>query len=140
VAELMAGSIEGDIRPFAAWDGDEMVAAADPYVDRDIGSFNATSTLPGYRSRGAQTALIAACIKAAAEAGCRWVVAETGVLDEGMSSASLDNLKGAGLPPHYVGQNWVGHTPAATNDLIRMRIAEHKSSATALADDGKPRC
>ena len=113
-------------------------APDDLYVDQDVGSLNLTSTLAGYRSRGAQTALIATRIKTAAEAGCRWVVAETRVPDEGMSSAPLDDLKDSGLRPRYVGQNCVWRSPAAINDLIRMRIAERRSSAAALAGDGEP--
>lgn len=111
LADMMTGGINGGLAPFAAWDGDEMVAAANLYIHRDVGSLNATATLPTHRNRGAQTALISARIKAAAEAGCRWLVAETDVAEHGASSPSLNNLKRAGLQPRYVRQNWVWRTP-----------------------------
>jgi hypothetical protein len=111
LADMMTGRLDGGLKPFAAWDGDEMVAAADLYVHRDVASLNATATLSTHRNRGAQTALIAARIKASAEAGCRWLVAETGVAEPGTSNPSLDNLKRAGLRPRYVRQNWVWRTP-----------------------------
>jgi GNAT superfamily N-acetyltransferase len=111
LADMMTGGIDGGLVPFAAWDGDEMVAAADLYVHHDVGSLNATATLPTHRNKGAQTALISARVKAAAEAGCRWLVAETGVAEDGATNPSLSNLKRAGLQPRYVRQNWVWRTP-----------------------------
>jgi GNAT superfamily N-acetyltransferase len=105
-----------------------MVAAADLYVHGDVASLNATATLPAYRNRGAQTALITARIKAATDAGCQWLVAETGVPDEGTSSRSLDNnLMRAGLLPRYIRQNWVWRTPGdvgAVRGLPESRAAK----------------
>ncbi|MGY4649585.1 GNAT family N-acetyltransferase [Mycobacterium sp. URHB0021] len=111
LADMMTGGVGSGLQPFAAWQGDQMVAAADLYVHRDVASLNATATLPAHRNRGAQTALISARIKAATEAGCRWLVAETSVAEEGTGSSSLDNLKRAGLKPRYVRQNWVWRSP-----------------------------
>jgi GNAT superfamily N-acetyltransferase len=115
LADMMTGGVGAGLQPFAAWEGDVMVAAANLYVHRDVGSLNATATLPTHRNRGAQTAVIAACIKAATEAGCRWLVAETGVPEDGTSNTSLNNLTRAGLQPRYVRQNWVWRTPGAVS-------------------------
>ena len=111
LADMMTAGIDGGLQPFAVWDGEKMVAAADLYVHHGVGSLNATATLPTHRNRGAQTALIAARIRAAGKAGCRWLVAETAVAEHGTSSPSFRNLKRAGLQPWYVRQNWIWRTP-----------------------------
>ena len=93
-------------RPFAAWDRDEMVAAANLFVHGSMGSLNATATLDTHRNRGAQSALIAARAKEAANSGCRWVCAETGKPGDGEVNPSLTNLVRSGLRPLYERQNW----------------------------------
>ena len=93
-------------RPFAAWDGDEMVAAANLFVHGPVGSLNATATLDTHRNRGAQSALIAARAKEAANAGCRWLCAETGKPGDGEVNPSLTNLVRSGLQPLYERENW----------------------------------
>ncbi|OPX08718.1 GNAT family N-acetyltransferase [Mycobacterium sp. AT1] len=94
-------------RPFAAWDGDEMVAAANLFVHGPVGSLNATATLDTHRNRGAQSALIAARANEAANAGCRWLCAETGKPGDGEVNPSLTNLVRSGLRPLYERQNWM---------------------------------
>jgi GNAT superfamily N-acetyltransferase len=97
--------------PFAAWDGDEIVATANLFIHGEIGSLNTAATLPSHRNRGAQSALIAARAKEAANAGCRWLCAETGRPADGEINPSLNNLASAGLRPLYYRQNWTW-TPA----------------------------
>jgi GNAT superfamily N-acetyltransferase len=92
--------------PFAVWDGDEIVAAANLFVHGQIGSFNTAATLPTHRKLGAQSALITARIQAAYEAGCTWVIAETGKPEPGAVNDSLTNLERAGLRPIYARHNW----------------------------------
>jgi GNAT superfamily N-acetyltransferase len=107
LADMMAASVEGsDFRPFAAWDGDDMIAAANLFVRGEIGSLNSAATLPGRRNQGAQSALLAARAAAAAEAGCRWLVAETGKPEDGVPNSSMNNLLRAGLRPLYERRNW----------------------------------
>ena len=101
-------------RPFAAWDGDEMVAAANLFVHGTVGSLNATATLSTHRNRGAQSALIAARAKEAANAGCRWLCAETGKPGAGEINPSLTNLVRSGLRPLYERQNWAWAPGGAT--------------------------
>ena len=98
---------------FAAWDGDEIVAGANLFVHGSVGSLNTASTLPGHERRGAQSALIAARIAAANEAGCTWVISETGKPAPGAVNRSLANLRHAGLRPVYARQNWRWTDPAA---------------------------
>ncbi|MFD6443861.1 GNAT family N-acetyltransferase [Promicromonospora sp. NPDC060204] len=92
--------------PFAAWDGDTIVAGANLYVHGTVASLNSGATLPDHRGRGAQSALIAARLAAARAAGAGWVVAETGAPAPGEVNQSLANLQRAGLQVRYARQNW----------------------------------
>jgi GNAT superfamily N-acetyltransferase len=107
LADMMTEAVNHPgFRPFAAWDGDEMVAGASLFIHGPVGCLNATATLAGHRNRGAQTALIAARTRAAADAGCRWLSAETGRPADDESNPSLNNLLGSGLRPLYERENW----------------------------------
>jgi hypothetical protein len=50
------------------------------------------ATVPHGRRRGAQSALLAVRAQAAHNAGCRWLVAETGAEGPGEHNASLHNV------------------------------------------------
>jgi hypothetical protein len=108
LADMITASLaHPDFRPFAAWDGDDIVATANLFIHGEIGSLNTAATLPTHRNRGAQSALIAVRAKEAANAGCRWLCAETGVPGDGQLNPSLNNLITAGLRPLYHRQNWI---------------------------------
>jgi hypothetical protein len=112
LAPMLAACLENpSFRPFAAWDGDRIVAGADLFIHGPIASLNAASTLPSHYNRGAQSALIAARIRAAYDAGCTWVIAETGRPSSGEVNNSLSNLERAGLRPLYARQNWLWTNP-----------------------------
>jgi hypothetical protein len=107
-AEMLAAGVENpDFHPFAAWDGDRMVAAANLFVHGSVGSLNSAATLPDHRDRGAQSALLTARALAATNAGCRRLVAETGLPVNGASNPSLNNMLRSGLRPLYSRQNWI---------------------------------
>jgi GNAT superfamily N-acetyltransferase len=108
LAEMLVASVDSPaFRPFAVWDGAEMVAAANLFVHGAVGSLNSTATLPSHRNRGAQSALLAARAEEAAKAGCRWLIAEAEEPAEGSKNPSLDNMVKAGLRPLYRRQNWI---------------------------------
>lgn len=96
-----------DFRPFAAWDGAELVSTAVLHLYGGAGQFQAGATLPHARGRGGQSALLAARARAAQAAGCRWLVAETGAEGPGEHNASLHNMLRAGFEVAYERQNWV---------------------------------
>ncbi|WP_052721162.1 GNAT family N-acetyltransferase [Actinoplanes rectilineatus] len=100
-------------QPFAAWDGDRIVAGANLFHQDGRAALNAAATLPEYRGRGAQSALIAARAAAAAEAGCHRVYAETGKPEPGGHNPSLANMVRAGLEPLYERDNWIWRSPGA---------------------------
>lgn len=76
------------------------VAGAAMYVEGDGAWFGLAATLPEYRHRGAQTALLLQRIRDARAAGCRWVSAET--TPESLApNPSLRNMKRLGLRELY---------------------------------------
>ncbi|MGH3166383.1 MAG: GNAT family N-acetyltransferase [Trebonia sp.] len=92
--------------PYAVWAGEQIVATAAMYVNGETAQFFGGSTLPEYRGRGAQTALIAARASAARAAGCRWLVAETEPEAPGGHVTSLRNLRRVGFEVLYERTNW----------------------------------
>lgn len=108
LAEMMAACPSNpDFRPFAARESGEIVATAGLFIHGEVAALSAGATLDGHRTRGLHSALIAARAKAAADAGCRWLVAETAKPCDGEVNHSLNNLLRAGLQPLYVRQNWI---------------------------------
>ncbi|GAB7039243.1 hypothetical protein JCM9533A_30930 [Catenuloplanes niger JCM 9533] len=102
LAELMPGPGR-DPRGsrFAAWDGDEMVAAAQLFTHGPAGVLKSGVTRASHRGCGAQSALIAARVTAARAAGCEWVVSETSVPEPGERHTSLRNLERLGFARAY---------------------------------------
>ncbi|MBM0203146.1 hypothetical protein JNW90_08570 [Micromonospora sp. STR1s_5] len=82
-------------------------AGGNLFLHDEAASLNAAATATGHRGLGAQSALIAARARAAAEAGCRWLFAETGKPAPGQQNPSLNNMLRAGLVPLYERRNWV---------------------------------
>lgn len=114
LSEMVAASVGApDCYPFAAWDGDTMVAGGNLLVHGDVGALHSGSTLPEYRGRGAQSALISARARAARAAGCRWVVAETGLSTPQQPNSSYHNMRRAGLNELYQRPVWRWTTPEA---------------------------
>ncbi|WP_022929358.1 hypothetical protein [Patulibacter americanus] len=111
VAMLRSGIRQPGFVPVAAWDGSEMVAAAGLLLDGPAAHFFGAATLPEHHGRGAQGALQAFRAQKAREAGCRWLVAETGKPAPGAPRTSLDNLLRTGLVPLYERENWTLPTP-----------------------------
>ena len=87
---------------FVAFEGDEPAGAGALYVAGKTGWLGIGATVPEHRGKGAQSALIAKRIEAAAELGCEVVVSETGKPIDGRAGPSYRNLVRAGLEPVYV--------------------------------------
>jgi GNAT superfamily N-acetyltransferase len=107
LSEMIASSVGApNSRPFAAWDGDTMVAGGVLLVHGDVGALHSGATLPAYRGRGAQSALISARAEAARKAGCRWLIAETGRPTPDQPNSSYNNMRRAGLDDLYPRTVW----------------------------------
>ena len=133
--EEMAAATATDprFRAFAAWDDREMVAAGILFLHGKTGSLNAGSTLANHRNSGARTALIAARIAAARQAGCTRIVAETGQPGPGATNPSFDNLRRFGLKSVYARQDWVWQRRTQAN-----RPSQHDRKETKVPSPSAP--
>ena len=102
-------------RCFAAFDGGTPAAVGGLFVTGGVGWLGAAGTLPEFRRRGAQGALLAARIEAGREVGCETLVTETGEPLEGRQEGSYRNLVRAGFEPRYVRQNYLSSVEADTS-------------------------
>ena len=98
---------------FAAFDGDAPAAAGALYVTGEVGWIGIGATIPAQRGKGGQSALLAARIQAAADAGCEVVVTETGAPADGQPNGSYRNIVRAGFEPQYVRANYLSATAAS---------------------------
>ncbi|GAB1340651.1 hypothetical protein ACE1SV_72410 [Streptomyces sp. E-15] len=105
----MAASCVGrpNWRQYAVWEDERIVAVGSVFLNGPCADMFGGATLPESRGRGAQSALLTARARAAAAAGCRWVVAETGAEGPGDHNPSLQNMLRAGLAPLYERLTWL---------------------------------
>ena len=94
-------------RFFGAFDGPALVSVSALRVNGAAAWFGFASTRATHRGRGAQSALIAARIGAAREAGCRWVCVETAPDTPEKPNPSTHNLRRLGFTDAYERPNWV---------------------------------
>jgi GNAT superfamily N-acetyltransferase len=92
---------------FVAFDGADPAGAGALFTAGEIGWVGIGATKPEHRGKGAQSALLAARIAAAADAGCSVVVTETGEPVDDRPSGSYRNILRAGFEPQYVRANYV---------------------------------
>ena len=102
-------------RCFVAFDDDAPAATAALFVAGTVGWLGVAGTLPEFRRRGAQGALLAARIEAGREAGCETLVTETGEPKDGVPGGSYRNIVRAGFEPVYVRQNYLSSAGADTS-------------------------
>ena len=88
-----------------AWDGDAPAATGAVFLDEGAAWLGFGATLPEFRRRGAQRALLAARISFALEAGCDVLATETGAQEVGRPDASFRNITWSGFEPAYVRDN-----------------------------------
>jgi hypothetical protein len=104
---LGAASAAPGFRVFLALDGDEPAGAAGLFVGEGIGWLGLAATVPEQRRRGAQGALLAARIRAAAAAGVTELATETGEQLPDRPSNSYRNLLRTGFEEQYVRPNYL---------------------------------
>jgi len=93
-----------------AFDGDEPAGAAALYAAEGVAYLGLAGTLPKYRGKGAQNALLAARILRARELGCDLMLTETGERREDRPSRSYRNILRAGFEEVAVTANWLGRS------------------------------
>jgi GNAT superfamily N-acetyltransferase len=98
-AKPLAANVVG--RPgwscYVAYDRAAPAGAGALYVHEGVGWLGFGATLPEFRGRGAQSALLAARIEDARRQGCRVVTTETGELEDDRPSNSYRNIVRAGF-------------------------------------------
>ena len=92
---------------YIAWSGGEPGAVAALFVRDSAGWLGVAATLPAFRRRGAQGALMARRVRDAAALGCRWVVTETGQETPEQLNPSYRNMKRAGFADAYHRPNYM---------------------------------
>jgi hypothetical protein len=93
-------------RSFMAFDGQAPVATGSVYVAPPTAWLGIGATLASHRGRGAQSAILAARIAAAAEAGCSVLTTETGIPHAGEPGPSFKNIQRAGFRIVYERPNY----------------------------------
>lgn len=108
LAPMAAGAVgEPGWTAYGAWDRDKLVAAASVNIQGEVAELTGAATLPEYRRRGAQSALLAARARQAKAAGVKWLVVETWKPPAGDKNPSLDNLLKLGFGIRYERPNWI---------------------------------
>ena len=92
---------------YLAMVGGRPIAAAVLYVDGTIGWCGFAGTLPAFRGRGAQSALLTRRARDAAERGCQWVVCETMAESAERPNPSLRNMRRLGFELAYERPNFI---------------------------------
>jgi hypothetical protein len=92
---------------FGAFDGDRLVGTGMTHVAGTYGWLGAAGTLEGARGRGAQSALLAARIGVASDAGALVLATETVSRVDGEEGPSFRNVVRVGFQEAYVQQWWV---------------------------------
>jgi len=90
-----------------AFDGDALVAGATFYAQPPYAWLGLGSTLAEHRGRGAQSALIAARLAAAARLGCEWAIVETAEETADRPVASYRNMRRLGFEEPYRRPNYL---------------------------------
>lgn len=92
---------------FGAFDDTRLVGTAAAHVVGTLGWLGAAGTLEDARGRGAQSALLAARIRAASDAGARMLATETVDHADGVAGPSFRNVVRAGFGEAYHQRWWV---------------------------------
>ncbi len=96
---------------YVAYEGREPAGAGALFVHEGVGWLGFGATLPEFRGRGAQSAILAARIEDARIQGCSTVVTETGELEEGRPAGSYRNILRAGFREAGVRPNYRAPSP-----------------------------
>jgi GNAT superfamily N-acetyltransferase len=91
---------------FVAWAGDEPAGCAAFYAEGRLAWLGMAATRPGYRRKGAQSALLVARIAAARALGVGGLYTETGAAGADGPGASYRNILRAGFRESYLRPNW----------------------------------
>ncbi len=98
---------------YVAWGGSTIAAVAALFVQDEVGWLGRAATLPEFRRRGAQGALMARRIADGAHLGCKWFVTETGQDRPEKPNPSFHNMMRTGFTVAYQRPNYMLPKPPA---------------------------
>jgi hypothetical protein len=93
---------------YLSFDGDIPAGAGAMFVQDEVAYFEWGATLPAYRRRGGQGAVMAQRIRDAVTLGCRWLTTMTGEAVDGDPQHSYHNILRMGFQPTYLRENYSG--------------------------------
>lgn len=103
---LFSLPVQENWRTYTAEVEGQIAAFGSMLIHEGVAVMDLDATLPGFRRRGCNQALLRARLLAAAEAGCDTVVAELPEGDDEGVGAAVRNLLRAGFVPAYRSMNW----------------------------------
>lgn len=92
---------------FMSFAGDEPAGTGALFVDDGVGWLDWGATLPAFRRRGGQRAVLAARVRAALDLECHTILTETGESVEGDPQHSYHNILWAGFREAFLRDNYV---------------------------------
>jgi hypothetical protein len=96
---------------YLAYAGEEPAAAGMVYVGTGAAWLGGAATIPRFRRRGGQSAIMVERIRHAVSCGCRRIVTETGEAAPGQPDVSHRNILRLGFEAAYVRPNFVSPEP-----------------------------
>jgi hypothetical protein len=117
---------------FVAFDGTASAGVGALHATGAVGWLGIAATVPEHRRKGAQNAILAARVDAAAEAGCEVVATETGEPRNGEPGSSWRNISRAGFEPQYVRPNYLSAPDA---DTVGNALGQDPGDARERAAD-----
>lgn len=101
----------------------------------EVAHLVAAATLPAYRGKGGQSALLRARVRDAAAAGCRFACADTEVKEPGTHNSSLHNLRRAGFTQLYVRDDWTWRHDTSTSEAAALQAHPTRGKPIPTAPD-----
>ncbi|HEY5622567.1 MAG TPA: GNAT family N-acetyltransferase [Gammaproteobacteria bacterium] len=104
---LLAGLVHDDRwHLYLSFDGDAPAGAGAMFIDGDYAWIEWGATVPRFRRRGSQGAIMEARIRAALDQGCSHMFTETGEADGDDPQHSYGNILRFGFEPTITRENW----------------------------------
>jgi hypothetical protein len=95
------------VRSYIAYAGEEPAGVGSLAVSGEWGSLFNAATLPAYRRRGAQGAIMSRRIRDGIALGCRWFTTETGEDTPEKPNSSYHNMVRTGFQLVYLRPNYI---------------------------------
>ncbi len=92
---------------YIAYDGDEPAGSGLLVVSGEVGGLYSGATLPAYRRRGAQGAIMAQRIRDGLDLGCRWFSTETDAETQQSPNPSYHNMLRTGFELAYLRSDYL---------------------------------